>query len=279
MKDKKIGFVGQGWIGKNYADDFEERGFDVVRYALEESYLKNKGLIKDCDMVFIAVPTLTTPEGFNDSIVREAVKLVGRGKIAVIKSTMLPGATDSIQKENPDVLVVHSPEFLREKTARDDAKNPKRNIVGYTETSKEKAQDVLDVLPKARYEKIMPAEEAELVKYAGNVFLSMKVVFANMLFDLSEKLDIDYELVKDAVSNDPRIGSSHMSIVSDSGRGAGGHCFIKDLAAFSEIYQEEVGDKEGKELLKAFERKNAKLLKDSKKDIDLLEGVYGKDIL
>jgi UDPglucose 6-dehydrogenase len=277
-KDKKIGFIGQGWIGKNYADDFEERGYDVVRYTRSEPYKKNKEILKECDIVFIAIPTPTTPDGFDASAVREVLKLVGKGKCAVIKSTILPGTTESIQKENPDVLVFHSPEFLREKTAKEDAKNPDRNIVGYTDVSKEKAQDVLDVLPKAPYEKIMPVKEAEMIKYAGNVFLAMKVVFANMLFDLSEKLGTDYELVKEAVVNDPRIGPSHMDIVSDSGRGAGGHCFIKDLAAFADIYEEKSEDKEGTELLKAFEKKNIKLLKDSKKNLDLLEGVYGKDV-
>ncbi len=61
-KNKKIGFIGQGWIGKNYADDFEKRGFEVVRYAQEEPYIKNKEAIADCDIVFIAVPTPSTPE-------------------------------------------------------------------------------------------------------------------------------------------------------------------------------------------------------------------------
>jgi len=58
---KIIGFIGQGWIGKNYADDFEKRGYETVRYSLEKPYVDNKEKIKDCDLVFIAVPTPTTP--------------------------------------------------------------------------------------------------------------------------------------------------------------------------------------------------------------------------
>ena len=58
---EKIGFIGQGFIGKNYADDFERRGFEVIRYALEEPYRANKEKIRECDIVFIAVPTPTTP--------------------------------------------------------------------------------------------------------------------------------------------------------------------------------------------------------------------------
>ncbi len=96
-----IGFIGQGWIGKNYADDFERRGFSVTRYGLEGVFVHNREAIKKCDIVFIAVPTPTTPSGFDYSIVEEAVSLVGEGKIAVIKSTVLPGTTEEIQKKIP----------------------------------------------------------------------------------------------------------------------------------------------------------------------------------
>ncbi|MCK5027249.1 MAG: hypothetical protein KAS07_02425, partial [Candidatus Pacebacteria bacterium] len=111
-KIPKIGFIGQGWIGKNYADDFKNRGYSVVRYAKEKPYDINKDKIAKCDIVFIAVPTPTTPEGFDDSTLRKVIKLVGKGKTAVIKSTVLPGTTESIQKENPNIFIFHSPEFL-----------------------------------------------------------------------------------------------------------------------------------------------------------------------
>ena len=52
----KIGFIGQGWVGKHYADDFEARGHDVVRYALEEPYVANKERVAECGIVFVAVP-------------------------------------------------------------------------------------------------------------------------------------------------------------------------------------------------------------------------------
>ncbi|TSD00351.1 MAG: UDP-glucose/GDP-mannose dehydrogenase dimerization [Parcubacteria group bacterium Greene1014_15] len=117
MTHKKIGFIGQGWIGKNYANDFEQRGFSVVRYAKEPEYAGTRKDIATCDIVFIAVPTPTTEAGFDDSIVRAVLPLIGKGKTAVIKSTILPGTTESIQKQFPDVFVFHSPEFLTEATA------------------------------------------------------------------------------------------------------------------------------------------------------------------
>lgn len=288
MDARTIGFIGQGWIGKNYADDFEARGLPVVRYALEPAYAGNREAIGECDIVFIAVPTPTTREGFDSSIVRGVLPLVGRGKIAVLKSTLLPGTTEMLQEAFPDIIILNSPEFLRESNAAHDAAHPERNLIGMPEDSaryREAAEAVLSVLPAAPYARIMSARAAELTKYAGNVFLTLKVVFANMLYDLAGSLDIPYEEVKDALAADPRIGASHLSPVAASGhtdaagRGAGGHCFIKDLEAFRLLYEEKVGDEEGKSLLLANVRKNNALLTASHKDLDLLEGVYGPDLI
>lgn len=271
-----IGFIGQGFIGKAYADDFEERGYTVVRYAQEAPYKANKDAISSCDVVFIAVPTPTTPEGFSSAIVREVLPLVGVGKIAVIKSTLLPGTTESLQEAFPDRALFHSPEFLVAKTAAHDAQHPLRNIVGYTASSKPYADQVLALLPAAPYAKCMPVRAAELIKYMGNVFLAQKVLFANMVADLSRALEIDYELVREAVAQDPRIGASHLAVQHEGGRGAGGFCFIKDLAAFSAFYREILPDDvHGGAILREYEQKNKELLTMSQKDLDLLQGVYG----
>lgn len=277
----KIGFIGQGWIGSNYADDFEARGYETVRYGLEEQYVDNKDLIQGCDIVLIAVPTPTTPTGFDDSIVREAIGLVGKGKVAVVKSTIVPGTTASLQKQYPDVLVMHSPEFLREASAAYDAAHPDRNIIGIPKETPEyhkAAEKVLAVLPDAPYNKIMSALEAEMVKYVGNCFLYAKVVFMNVLYDMVTSKGADWETVRAAMAKDPRIGESHTNPVHDGGRGAGGHCFIKDFEAFREFYKA-AERKKGDELLRAFVAYNSELLIASGKNADLLAGVYGEDFV
>ena len=76
------------------------------------------------------------------------MNLIGKGKIAVIKSTVLPGTTEQIQKENPNIFVLHSPEFLTEVTASYDASHPARNIVGIPADNKlfrAKAKMVIDI--------------------------------------------------------------------------------------------------------------------------------------
>lgn len=280
-----IGFIGQGFVGKNYADDFERRGYTVIRYAKSPEYQKNKAKIQNCAIVFIAVPTPSTPSGFDYSVVESVLPLVGRGKTAVIKSTILPGTTEALQKQFPAIFVFHSPEFLRERSAAFDAAHPERNIIGTpkeTDAYRKRAKGILAVLPKAPYESVLPAREAELVKYAGNCLLYLKVVFANMLYDVAQKFGGDWERIREAVAADPRIGSSHLNPVHRSGhankagRGAGGHCFIKDFAAFSRLYQNLVGDAQGVNMLRALRDKNNDLLLRSGKDIDLLEGVYGR---
>lgn len=274
----RIGFIGQGWIGRNYADNFEQRGFEVVRYAKEESYEENKEEIGLCDIVFIAVPTPTTTKGFDDSIVRGVVSLVGKGNIAVIKSTMLPGTTESIQDENPEIIVLHSPEFLVEATVAYDVVNPSRNIIGAPiedDEHRSAAEQVMEILPKAPYESICSSRESELIKYGANAFLYTKVVFMNMLHDLAQKNGCEWEKVREGIATDPRIGASHTNPVHKSGRGAGGHCFIKDFAAFREGYESVVDDPHGVNLLKSFEAKNNELLIGSQKDFALLEDVYG----
>ncbi len=302
MTKPLIGFIGQGWIGKNYANDFENRGFSVVRYALEEPHISNKDKIKECDIVFIAVPTPTTPSGFDASIVQNAVSLVGVGKIAVIKSTMLPGMTTKIQAANPAQIVCVSPEFLTEATAAYDAAHPNRNIIGIsldTAEHRAAAATILEVLPKAKFELVCKAEEAEYIKYGGNNWFYFKVMFVNMLYDLAQDDGCSWDVIRDGMAADSRVGSSHLIPVHESGtlgsdnyhliaqepkkvtgkRGAGGHCFIKDFAAFAKLYEEHFpDDAEGIAVLTSLEKKNIKLLKTSGKDLDLLHGVYGADI-
>lgn len=277
----KLGCIGQGWIGKNYADHFEDRGFDVVRYAKESPHNRNAKQIAECDVVLIAVPTPTTQEGFSADIVRLVLAHVGKGKTAVIKSTILPGTTRSLQAEYPDIVILFSPEFLREATVRADVDNPDRNIIGITnEVHRKSAEAVMKILPRASYENICTAEEAELTKYAGNTFLYLKVVYMNMLYDLSQNFGGDWETIVENMSADPRIGTSHMHPAHASGhaktlgRGAGGHCFIKDFAAFADLYRKTVPDAAGHELFSAIESKNIDLLRSSGKDLDLLKGVY-----
>jgi UDP-glucose 6-dehydrogenase len=162
-----IGFVGQGFVGGSYANNFEKRGYSVIRYSLEPKYIQNKEAISTCDIVFVAVPTPTTPKGFDYSIVESALKLVGKGKIAVIKSTLLPGTTRKLAEKFPNIFVLCSPEFLSVATAQEDADMPFANTIGVPNKGKkyrEAAEAVHRVLPNAPFSHITTSEEAEIIK-------------------------------------------------------------------------------------------------------------------
>lgn len=290
QKNITIGFIGQGWIGRNMADHYEEAGYPVIRYANVPEYALNLPKLANADVIFVAVPTPTTEKGFDDSIIRGVIAHALPGQTVVIKSTILPGTTDSISAQYPDVYVLHAPEFLREVSVREDIAHPDRNIVGIPTpylsdpTWNAKAEEVISVLPDAPYNIVCSAPEAELTKYGSNNFLYTKVVFMNLLYDIARHHGARWDVLAKNMTADPRIGTSHMQPIHQikhlgetAGRGAGGHCFIKDFAAFRELYEKTLGDEEESlALLRAFERKNNQLLRDSGKDLDILESVYGK---
>lgn len=280
-KGPLIGFVGQGYVGGSYATNFEKRGFSVIRYSLEPQYISNKEAISTCDIVFVAVPTPTTPKGFDYSIVESALRLVGKGKTAVVKSTLLPGTTRMLQKKFPNIFVLCSPEFLSVATAQFDADNPFANTIGVPSKGAKylaAAEAVHRILPNAPFSHICTSEEAEIIKYSHNISGFMQIVTFNALYDLARSVGAKWENIQGAIYADPMISNRYSNPIHKSGRGAGGLCFIKDFAAFAKLYKQTVGKKEGVAFLKAAEKKNIMLLVGTNKDLPLLEGVYGKGV-
>jgi UDP-N-acetylglucosamine 2-epimerase (non-hydrolysing) len=280
----RIGFIGQGYVGKNYADDFEQRGFDIVRYSLEEPYINNKKAVGVCDIVFIAVPTPTAPppQGFDVSIVEQMLTYIEDGKIAVIKSTVLPGLTKQLQGKFPKLVILFSPEFLREVSAAHDAAHPHAIIIGMPvddERHKNAAQKLLSVLPPAPVKQIVGSTEAEMIKYTQNIVGYGDILMFNILYDLAQKLGANWESVREGLVADPHIARHFANPVHKSGRGAGGHCLIKDFAAIRMLYEQVLPeDTAGVGVLRALEAKNNDLLTTSNKDIDLMRGVYGDSV-
>lgn len=275
----KIGFIGQGFVGKNIANDIELRGHTTVRYALEAEYALNKELLKECDIIFVAVPTPTTPNGFDYSIIEKNLSLLRDGSIVVIKSTLLPGTTRKLQDAFPNLVILFSPEFLCEATASHDAAHPIVNVVGVFPDSaghRTAGETVMRILPKSPHEFIIPTEAAELFKYIHNIHGFMRVIFSNLCYDLGGKMGVDWAHVEQIMNVDPMMSPYYNAPIHKSGRGAGGHCFIKDMAAFSLLYSKLcTNDTSGVELLKLMEKKNLELLASMQKDQDLVKGVYG----
>ena len=236
MENKfKIGIIGVGMVGNALKNFFEQKRIKSFLYDKG----KNLGSVSEAnqgDVIFICVPTPFDKEkGFDLSFVEEACNNILGSKILVIKSTVLPGTTEKLQKKYPQHKFLFNPEFLTEATANQDMSHPDRQIIGYTKKSYTIAKDILQILPLAPFERIMPASEAEMVKYFGNTWFSIKVIFANQIYDLCQKLGIDYNKVMEAGAADKRIGRTHLEIIHKGYRGYGGKCLLKDIKALIQL--------------------------------------------
>jgi UDPglucose 6-dehydrogenase len=201
--------------------------------------------VADADLVFIAVGTPSRRgDGHADlSYVREAARQIAqamRGYTVVVTKSTVPVGTgrevaEIIKATNPqaDFDVVSNPEFLREGSAIDDFMRPNRVVIGAeTERGREKMRELYRPLYLIETPILFTGlETAELIKYAANGFLAMKISFINQIADLCEKVGADVHDVARGVGLDGRIGQKFLH----PGPGYGGSCFPKDTRALVEI--------------------------------------------
>lgn len=259
----KIGIIGLGYVGGAVQHWFELQKSSCELF-LYDKYKKIGSIaeVNKADIIFVAVPTPYHEDGrgYDDSAVRESLRNIKDGKTIVIKSSVLPGSTDRFQKLYPKKHILFNPEFLTAKTPVQDFLDPHKQLVGYSlqnPKSKALASKVLSLLPAAPYAKVIRAREAEMVKFFSNTFLATRVIFANQIYDLCQKLgNIDYDVVKECVIEDKRIGSSHFDVFADGYRGYGGACLPKDTKALLQCAKKIKADLA---LLQAVDEVNEKL--------------------
>jgi UDPglucose 6-dehydrogenase len=162
-------------------------------------------------------------------------------KIIAIKSTIPPGTTNRLNKENEFVSVIFNPEFLTEANFIDDFKNQNRIIIGGERPSTTKLRQVYSLaFPNAKIVKT-GSITAEMVKYMINTFLATKVSFANEMFEICERLGIDYDKVTEYATYDERLGKSHWAVPGPDGHyGFGGSCFPKDINALINVAKDKL---------------------------------------
>ncbi|MBW0118336.1 UDP-glucose dehydrogenase family protein [Pseudonocardia abyssalis] len=189
------------------------------------------------EIVFLCVPTPMGEGGAADLAAVQAVTdevrdLLAPGCVVVNKSTVPVGtATTTLRMlGRSDVAVVSNPEFLREGSAVHDFLNPDRIVVG--SDSQEAAERVAALYSRlGAPTQLTDAASAEMVKYAANCFLAMKLSYVNSLADLCERLGADVLEVTEGMGYDKRIGQTFLS----PGPGWGGSCFPKDTNALLQI--------------------------------------------
>lgn len=268
---KQVAVMGNGMVGGALARYFESIHQDVGIYDPPKG-LADTSVLDNADVIFVAVPTpyYLDGSGFDDTFLHQAIQSISvPGKTIVLKSTITPGTTEAMQAKYPEHRFLFNPEFLTETTADFDMINPVRQIVGFTPQSRKDAELVLGLLPRAPFTKILPAKDAELVKYFSNAFYALKVAYANQLFDMCKILGVDYDQIKECSQAEPMVGKTHLEIFHKGYRGYGGKCLPKDTRALIQL-----GEKLGYDLslLKAAEKYNNELCSAQGIDIKWKEG-------
>jgi UDPglucose 6-dehydrogenase len=204
--------------------------------------------IKESDVVFIAVGTPPADDGSADLVYVEAAarqigSLIEKYTVIVNKSTVPVGTgrkvinwigEETAKRGFFDGFdVVSNPEFLREGAAVYDFTHPDRIVIG---SESEKARNIMKDVYRALYLNETPCietslESAEMIKYASNAFLAVKITFINEIANLCEKTGANVQDVARAMGKDGRIGSKFLH----PGPGYGGSCFPKDTRALSKI--------------------------------------------
>lgn len=276
----RIAIMGTGMVGGALDRYFKTQNVQAGLYDPPKG-LDDVAVLRDADVIFLAVPTpyYLDGSGFDDSYMRAAIDAIPAvGKTLVLKSTITPGTTEKFQAMYPQHRVLFNPEFLTETTADFDMQFPKRQIVGYTPESRRDAELVMGLLPRAPFEKIVPAKDAEMVKYFGNAFYALKVAYANQMYDLCQKMGIDYDTVKECAKAEPMIvgdqRNTHLEIFHKGYRGYGGKCLPKDTRSIIQL-----AEKMGVDLalLKRAEEYNNALQRAQGIDIQWKEGSPDKE--
>lgn len=233
---KRIAILGTGFVGSAIDRYFKSQNISAGLFDPPKGY-HDPNVLRDADVIFVAVPTPFYPDsGFDDSFLRAALNTIPvPGKIVVLKSTILPGTTDRLQTLFPQHRILFNPEFLTETRVDQDMQHPNRQMVGYTSESRRDAEMVLDLLPRAPFEKIVHARVAETVKYMGNAFYALKVAYANQMYEFCKALGIAYDDVKDCIKAEPWMGVHHWDIHHKGYRGYGGKCLPKDTRSIIQL--------------------------------------------
>jgi len=224
QKDIKVGIIGYGVIGSTFGRWLKEH--TSCQVAISDP---PKGINDDltgCSIFFIGIHIPTEVDGSQDlTLLKSIIRGLPAGPV-VIRTTMLPGTCDALTKELGRE-VIFMPEFLTERTAYADFCHQDVIIAG--------ARDILDAIFASKNKMYMNNQEAEITKYAHNVFGAVSVTYFNGIYDLCQRSGAEYEHVRKGLLLSGYISPTYTHVPGPDGKtGYGGKCFPKDINAFAE---------------------------------------------
>ena len=236
---------------------------------------------KEAEVIFIGVGTPERRDGSANlsyvyAVAGQIAESVEQDCVVVVKSTVPIGTNDKLEKRMKDSLkknvklyIASNPEFLSQGTAIRDTLNASRIIIGVED--KEAEEVLLKVYEKFNVPKlVMDRRSAEMVKYASNDFLALKISYVNEIANLCEEIGADISAVTKGMGYDERIGNKFL----DAGVGYGGSCFPKDTKALH--WLSNMHDKELKTIKAAIEvneQQKLRLIKKARKYYETFEGL------
>ncbi len=227
----RVGIIGLGIIGSAQADMFAGAGHDLVTYDLAEDDEYPYEALSACDFALICVGTPETADGRADlSYVEQAAADIPPRVPVALRSTVPPGTTDRLFARRSR-LYVHAPEFMGE------------NVLHSWQRPQDVPYMILGGDPRStvffrdRFTEVFPgtihtcsAVESELAKYAANLYWATRVTFVNELAGICRAFGADYENVRAAWLQDPRMSEPYTQYAGYP-PGFDGRCWPKDLAA------------------------------------------------
>ena len=237
VDEEKVKTMKKG-ISPIYEQNLEElmqKNYKEGRLDYTTDYKK---AYKDADAIFIGVGTPEQPDGsanlsYIATVSRQIAENIEKDCLVVVKSTVPIGTNDKVEQfikdflvHNVKVEVASNPEFLAQGTAVRDTLEAKRIVIG-TE-SKEAEKMLMEIYEPFKLPIVsVSRRSAEMIKYASNDFLALKISYMNDIANLCELVGANIEDVAEGMSYDPRIGSNFLR----AGIGYGGSCFPKDTKA------------------------------------------------
>jgi len=228
-----VGIIGNGFVGESQAFAFsptnEIRIYDVD--PLKSTHTKEE--THESDFIFVCVPTPMDMEGKQDlSYIERVFEDAKEGPIYIIKSTVLPGTTELLQRQYPHLNIIFSPEFLTERTAKLDMLTQARVIFGGDKEFTEKVEELFSERFMNRHFIHTDSKTAEFIKYMNNTFFATKISLMNEYYRLAQLVGVNWNDALYGFTSDGRIGDSHLHVPGPDGKvGFGGTCFPKDINA------------------------------------------------
>lgn len=243
MRIIKVGIVGIGVVGhalgRTFSTASKESRVGVYLYDKYKGEYQNTEVFGDCHLSFICVSVPTRADGSQDlSNIYEVLERFASQDfegVIVLKSTVLPGTTESLQRKFAQLRIVHSPEFLRQATALSDVIEEKTLLVSGAERDRAQVIEFYS-LWKRNLEFLQSADYhvTEYAKYIHNCFLATKVVW---MHELKKCAGAPFDEAVRFAATMGGIGHTHNIAPGEDGFGYAGACFPKDMMAFANFLQ------------------------------------------